>query len=316
MSERPWMPMYWGDYLQDTSHLTLREHGAYLRLIAHYWTRGSLPSVQANAQANASDLLGVCLDRCLSICCAQTDEDRGAVRYVLDEFFTWTGSTWVNDRVDEELEKSRKIKEKRALAGSKGGRSRVKNEANAQAIAQANEQANGKQTLKQKPSIPQPQSHIETDSLRSPVSCPERSLEPSAPPVITLPLNTGDEYPITQALVEELATLYPAVDVPQQLRAMRGWLIANPAKRKTKAGVRRFVNAWLAKDQDRGGTRGRSPGPGPGGDGGGRPPPRSGGPKSLEPDFAAIDHEGQADEWNRQHADPMFRDLLYEDEPS
>ena len=34
---------------------------------------------------------------------------------------------------------------------------------------------------------------------------------------------------------------------------MRGWLNANPKKRKTKAGILRFVNSWLSREQDRGG---------------------------------------------------------------
>lgn len=84
---------------------------------------------------------------------------------------------------------------------------------------------------------------------------PEQQQEKNeAPPVITLPLNDGTEYPILQADVDKWAGLYPAVDVTQELRNMWGWLDANPAKLKTKKGVRRFVNGWLAKEQNKGGS--------------------------------------------------------------
>lgn len=77
----------------------------------------------------------------------------------------------------------------------------------------------------------------------------------STPPVITLPLNDGSEYSVFQSQCQEWETLYPAVDVTQQLRNMRGWLLSNPDKRKTKRGINRFITGWLSKEQDRGGSR-------------------------------------------------------------
>lgn len=84
----------------------------------------------------------------------------------------------------------------------------------------------------------------------------EDSAEPQAdstPPAISLTLNDGTKYPVSVEQCQEWAGLYPAVDVIQQLRQMKVWLDANPAKRKTKRGINAFIVRWLSKEQDRGG---------------------------------------------------------------
>lgn len=72
-----------------------------------------------------------------------------------------------------------------------------------------------------------------------------------AEPLIGLPLNDGTEHPVTQEDFNEYAQLYPAVDVMQQLRNMRGWLLSNPTHRKTKRGIKAFITKWLSKEQDK-----------------------------------------------------------------
>ena len=71
------------------------------------------------------------------------------------------------------------------------------------------------------------------------------------PPVIEFILNDKTYYPITQKQVDKWSELYPNVDIMQQLRKMCGWLDANPRNRKTKGGILKFVNGWLAREQDK-----------------------------------------------------------------
>lgn len=75
----------------------------------------------------------------------------------------------------------------------------------------------------------------------------------SAPPVISLPLNDGTFFDVSENDRAKWSQLYPNVDVLQQLRNMAGWCDANPSKRKTRVGIKRFITSWLAKEQDRGG---------------------------------------------------------------
>jgi hypothetical protein len=74
--------------------------------------------------------------------------------------------------------------------------------------------------------------------------------------IFSLPLVDGSLYPITRQQIDEWKSLYPAVDVEQEIRKMIGWLNASPDRRKTHKGILRFVNGWLSKTQDRGGTNG------------------------------------------------------------
>lgn len=104
-----------------------------------------------------------------------------------------------------------------------------------------------------------PESESESESEETLSSTPKAGAEPcdvstlaAEPAAIKLPLNDSTEYAVPQSFADEMAQLYPAVDVMQQLAAMRGWLLGNPTKRKTRTGIKRFITSWLAREQDRG----------------------------------------------------------------
>jgi DNA replication protein DnaT len=72
--------------------------------------------------------------------------------------------------------------------------------------------------------------------------------------VETLPLVKGGEFPVRASLVQELEPLYPAVDIPATLREMKGWLVLNTERRKTRQGIRRFIGNWLQTEQAKHGS--------------------------------------------------------------
>lgn len=80
--------------------------------------------------------------------------------------------------------------------------------------------------------------------------CITHEPEPTKEAVINLTLNDKSEYPIYQSQIDEWSELYQNVDILKQLKKMKGWLNANPTRRKTKRGILKFVNAWLSREQD------------------------------------------------------------------
>lgn len=72
--------------------------------------------------------------------------------------------------------------------------------------------------------------------------------------VLWLPLNKG-EHPVTGDDIKTAMACYPAIDVVQEFRAMYAWLDANVAKRKTATGIKRFINSWLSRAQNNGGSK-------------------------------------------------------------
>lgn len=104
MTSRPvWMPLYVADYLRDTRHLTTLQHGAYLLLIMEYWSKGKLPSTDAE-RARVT---------------AMTRKQWLSNRLPLAAMFS---PDWRHERIDRELEKANELRLKRQVFGAKGGR--------------------------------------------------------------------------------------------------------------------------------------------------------------------------------------------------
>lgn len=60
---------------------------------------------------------------------------------------------------------------------------------------------------------------------------------------MNIPLEDGTEYEIPEDFLTELNAVYYGVDT--ELHKMRLWCIANPERRKTRRGAKRFVFNWI-----------------------------------------------------------------------
>lgn len=145
----PWMPLYVGNYLADTRHLSTVEHGAYLLLIMHYWVKGGLPDD----------------DKQLARIAGLADRDWRAVRQNIASFF---GNGWQHKRIDAELERAdnvsrtyasraRKAAEKRwhkdASSNAPSNASSMLEHAQSQSQSQKKEDANASSSARASPAL-------------------------------------------------------------------------------------------------------------------------------------------------------------------
>ena len=82
-------------------------------------------------------------------------------------------------------------------------------------------------------------------------TCPEQTSFASEqatelPPLI---LKDGTRFHISENHLNEFVDAYPGVDVRDQIMKMSQWLKVNPTKRKTKNGIMRFINSWIARSE-------------------------------------------------------------------
>ena len=118
-----WMPMYWADYLADTTHLTTEQHGAYFLLIGTYWRQGRpLPSD----------------DKKLARIARLPHADWMKVREEICEFFTEKNGFLHHKRIDQELKKAKHITLSRSNAGKIGAANRWQTHNKSHAIASTN----------------------------------------------------------------------------------------------------------------------------------------------------------------------------------
>ena len=107
-----YMPFFTGDYLRDTRHLTMSEHGCYVLLLMHCWDqKGPVPLDER---------------KILGICNARSGDEIEAMRRVISEFFVRMSDGYYNTRMQTEIERSEILSRSRSEAGRKGYQARAK----------------------------------------------------------------------------------------------------------------------------------------------------------------------------------------------
>lgn len=229
MASLPYMQLYVADYLADTMHLTVEQHGAYLLLIMNYWQTGKpLPDN----------------DQRLQCICKASAEQWQELRPALEEFFIIQGGYWYHNRIEDDLEKVRAKSESARKAAQKrhkpapGERSQCERNADAE------------QTDVRTPSHTDTDTDTEQDTDKETDSSSPPGDSPDEPlPARQFPLKDGTFFEPEESYVDELKAAHPQLSVEYELRRARLWLISNPGKRKTEKGMKRFLTSWMGRQQ-------------------------------------------------------------------
>lgn len=64
-------------------------------------------------------------------------------------------------------------------------------------------------------------------------------------------LKNGEYHELDGVELRMLRESYPRIDVDAELRKMAEWCRANPQRRKTQSGIKRFITNWLNRTPER-----------------------------------------------------------------
>ena len=257
-----WYAWYPGDYAAKTAHLTGVQDGIYRRLLDHYYL------VHGKVLANATLLLRVCR--------AFDAAEQAAVHEMLAEFFVERDGYFHHERADAELAKRAELRNKRAAAGSKGGKQKVANATILPAVCQTQQQLQSQKeeepeltvsSLSSVSSNPEIQSQVEPLL----VCVEERKPPPEVPPIKAIPskANRGHRWP-SDAIVPDDWILeaaeylrvngLPQIDLKLSADTFQDYWPAQPGADGLKLDWRATWRNWVRNDAKR--TKGFSNGKG------------------------------------------------------
>lgn len=236
-----------GDYLKDTAHLSLLEHGVYTRLLDVYYTReGGIP------EKEAARLIG-----------ARSRDEREALAAVLAEFFVLVDGLHMQQRCDREIERyqDKQAKAKRS-AEARWSATKTHSEGNANASADAmRTHSEGNATRAPVPSLQTPDPYTQA-KLAIGGGAAQSAAPPTPPPPppfdgnnaealngkSVVSLATGWELPEQWGLDAEALGWKPR-DVLQEAEKFRQYWTAGrgTGTRRSVKGWRQTWSNWLEK---------------------------------------------------------------------
>lgn len=223
-----YMPIYTGDYIRDTKHLTPEEHGIYILMLIHCWDqKGPVPLDER---------------RQCGIVNARSGGEVESMRRVLSEFFVKMDDGYYNNRIMKEVAKFEGISQVRRKGGLEKARKMrdMVNDAVRGAQAEHKHSTSTTQAMDEQVSL----------SLSPSLSLSSGKAKKPRAQSRTISLEkTGSWSGISEEQVVIWTTAFPGIALQAELARAASWIDANPTRRPVNFA--RFLNTWFSKAQDR-----------------------------------------------------------------
>ena len=232
----PYYRWMWRDWRANrkVQHMSWQARGLYRELLDECWAEGFIPNdVTALAE----------------ICGCEVEEMAEVWPRIKARFYEKQPGQYTNHTLEDQRTELDTLR----VANSKNARDAALarlNAANAERVLASAGGALGVRHIEEK--------RREEERREEPIAQSAKEPALQAPEILlpdqlagTLPLVDGTDYQISKAQVAEWHGAFPALDIVQQLKAMKVWIAANPQKRKTRRGIAKFIVSWLGREQDK-----------------------------------------------------------------
>ena len=161
------MPLYTGDYLRDTRHLTPMRHGIFMLALMYCWdSKGPMPVDE---------------QECAGICNCRSADEIDALRYVLDRYFVRMPDGHYNKRMADEVVRFETIASFRREGGLRSAQVR-RDKAAAGTVAKREAKDGPKPAQKPPESDPELEFNLSSASVELHLVSPSPSPSPSLIP--------------------------------------------------------------------------------------------------------------------------------------
>lgn len=225
----PWISFYGEDFYRSTNGWTLLERGAYMFLLWESWVCDGLnPDPQR---------------------IFRSDPDLEALWPLLESKFPIAeDGRRRNPRLEAIRSTMINMSNRKSTAGRSGASNRWQNDASAIRLPLAERwQNDGSVPVPVPVPVSEPAPNQPTDSL-------EHRTKRARRQVVGINWDSVSGFQnVTDSHLVRWRGAFPAVDIDHQLKKMDSWLIDNP-KKAHKSNWSAFMNRWLSREQDRGGS--------------------------------------------------------------